>query len=137
MSGTRDADAAEKGRVLSNYEAFEILKNIQKNTRQADHLRADFDAALKYAGDFKQYSDGYALKMARDSIRRVMRNSDGIEQSEAAMSERRRQEAYDEAAILNLSPRSVSGVRAYARSMDRRSNDEINHLIEKLDELRQ
>ena len=139
-----EAQALDRGRYLSNFEAHEILKRIRESggAQRTENLRMQLDKAVAYTENFARFTNEFQLEAAKASIRDALRKQDSDDEdhkpmTEADSDEMKRREEYDTVTMLNLCPTTIRAARAYIPALKRKKDDEIQEMLNELDRLRQ
>jgi len=130
-----EADAPERGVVLSNYEASKILQSIRKGGEggRQESLRQLLDKSQEYAEMFSHFSSDMQHEAAKESIRMALQPRDDDDVlSESEFARVRQQREYDTVTLLNLCPRTVEEARAYVPALLERTDEEVHSLLRDL-----
>ena len=138
-----DTTALSRGKYLTNFEAKRILEAIRdpSDASRSTTLRQQIDRSIRYCETCQQFSDDHFLRNAEKALRDVFSRHDSDDEdqgmTEADYDRRKRQEDYEIVTMLNLCPQTVADARAYVPSLAKRSDDEIQDILNELNTYRQ
>ena len=132
----------ENARVLSNFEAHEAIESVRSDYND-DSRKQIFDKADNYADHCSQFSNMAQVNAARSAIKRILRErrfDDEMEEpkvlSEKEQEKRDQQIEYDTVMLLNLCPDSIEEARAFIWSLNEKSDDQVQEIIDQLSKFR-
>ena len=110
------SDPFVDGRCLSNFEALEVLRDIEEDnpTQFSSDRQTHLFKSKTYAENFKQFTNKRGLDAARNVVSMYDLTSE------------------DSAAILNLCPRTVEDARKYIPSLSKLTNEQVEDMISQI-----